>query len=98
MEAVNTGLYINRLQDLLVLADHVVVELAESVEFKSLPSGLHHVEEDLVYVCANCSRQAILRQTIDTSFMMETMLASAHLSTDLPRSRNAMRSCWLLAR
>ncbi|KAL8822690.1 MAG: hypothetical protein Q9191_006577 [Dirinaria sp. TL-2023a] len=25
------------------------VELTESVEFKSLPSGLHHVEEDLVY-------------------------------------------------
>ncbi len=27
-----------------------LVELAESVEFKSLPSGLHNVEEDLVYV------------------------------------------------
>ena len=25
------------------------VELDESVEFKSLPSGLHHVEEDLIY-------------------------------------------------
>lgn len=25
------------------------LELNESVEFKSLPSGLHHVEEDLVY-------------------------------------------------
>ena len=25
------------------------LELDESVEFKSLPSGLHHVEEDLIY-------------------------------------------------
>ena len=25
------------------------VDLDESVEFKSLPSGLHHVEEDLIY-------------------------------------------------
>ena len=29
---------------LIILA----VELAESVEFKSLPSGLHNVKEDLV--------------------------------------------------
>lgn len=27
-----------------------VVELAESVEFKSLPSGLHNVREDLMSV------------------------------------------------
>lgn len=26
-----------------------VVELDESVEFKSLPSGLHDVEEDIMY-------------------------------------------------
>lgn len=28
--------------------DHGLVELTESVEFKSLPSGLHHVEEDIM--------------------------------------------------
>ena len=27
----------------------MAVELSESVEFKSLPSGLHNLEEDLVY-------------------------------------------------
>ena len=32
------------------MTDSQIVELAESVEFKSLPSGLHNVEEDLVYV------------------------------------------------
>ena len=26
-----------------------LVELSESVEFKSLPSGLHNVQEDLMY-------------------------------------------------
>lgn len=49
-----------KLQDLLTPADHVIVELTESVEFKSLPSGLHHVEEDLMYVSVNDSRRAIL--------------------------------------
>ena len=33
--------------------DHTAVELTESVEFKSLPSGLHNVEEDLVCVLQN---------------------------------------------
>lgn len=28
-----------------------VVELGESVEFKTLPSGLHNVNEDLMYDC-----------------------------------------------
>jgi len=60
MEAINTGLYINHVQDLLIRADCVIVELTESVEFKSLPSGLHHVEEDLVYVDSNYSWRAIL--------------------------------------
>ena len=32
------------------VANHGAVELTESVEFKSLPSGLHNVEEDLMYV------------------------------------------------
>ncbi len=27
----------------------LLVELSESVEFKSLPSGLHNVHEDLMY-------------------------------------------------
>lgn len=29
-----------------------LVQLADSVEFKSLPSGLHNVKEDLVYAVA----------------------------------------------
>ena len=32
----------------MATTDRGIVELTESVEFKSLPSGLHHVEEDLV--------------------------------------------------
>jgi len=60
VEAVNTGLYINQASNNLVPADRVTVELTESVEFKSLPSGLHHVEEDLVYVYGNYNWRAIL--------------------------------------
>ena len=53
MEAVTTGLYaapspslIARTGSQLTVA---AVQLDESVEYKSLPSGLHNVAEDLMY-------------------------------------------------
>ena len=50
MEALNTWMYViahvcgNR-QSLMVIS----VKLDDSVEYKSLPSGLHNVSEDLMY-------------------------------------------------
>jgi hypothetical protein len=36
---------------LYILLTPLIVDIENYVEFKSLPSGLHNVKEDLVYVC-----------------------------------------------
>lgn len=41
------GCMLNR-EYVRVITDRVAVELTDSVEFKSLPSGLHHAKEDLM--------------------------------------------------
>jgi len=92
METVNIGLYIHQASNLLITAHRVIVELTESVEFKSLPSGLHHVEEDLVYVYEIDSWRAVLSKLLpDISFMMRTMLALAPSQTNPLLSLNATR-------
>lgn len=49
MEAVHTGPYVNKsLEPTWTAAEEHVVELSGSVEYKSMPSGLHNVQEDLV--------------------------------------------------
>ena len=52
----------------------VAVELAESVEFKSLPSGLHNVREDLVYAVYYFS-VSNTEDITDTSLTDKSMLA-----------------------
>lgn len=52
METINIRLCVRaavRLSGRVIRLIYVVVELDESVEFKSLPSGLHDVEEDIMY-------------------------------------------------
>ena len=57
MEKVNTRLYVASESAFHTTTKCDIVELVESVEFKSLPSGLHHVKEDLVYVhTTDCSK------------------------------------------
>jgi len=41
--------YVNLRPSPKVLLMDALVELNESVEFKSLPSGLHNVQEDIMY-------------------------------------------------
>ena len=64
------------------------------MEYKSLPSGLHNVEEDLVYVLPRSVSARAIDHGKVTSPTATTMPASAPLSTSLQKARTVMHSCW----
>lgn len=70
------------------------VEVEGNVEYKSLPSGLHNIQEDLVYVTVILL--SFFAKRSSGILFMNNMPVSVRLSTCQPKNRSAMQKCSLL--
>lgn len=76
---------------------NMLVELSESVEFKSLPSGLHKVQEDLIYFVHDdeyAGISAFINEPAEESDRNALMLAVGAL---VPMSYGRLGKSWKYA-